>query len=195
LARATGEILCWLNSDDCLEPGALREVARHFANGADAINGCCLRVEPDGATELLRSGPAAHWDLLRYWRAYPMHQPSVFWRRDVTRKVGVLDESQHLAMDYEYWLRMARHFAFLPVDTVLSRAQAHPAAKTGGGYDRYLHERRRLAWREARARGMLGRFARAFLHEALGQEFDALLRPVWPRRWKGLRKRLRGTRP
>jgi hypothetical protein len=60
-----------------------------------------------------------------------MHQPAIFWRRDVFDKIGALDESQALIMDFDYWARIARHFDFVEVDQALACANHHDAAKTG----------------------------------------------------------------
>jgi glycosyltransferase involved in cell wall biosynthesis len=198
LARCTGDIVCWLNSDDCLEPRALRIVGELLAGGSGrhALTGDCLRVDcVSGREDLLRGRFLSHRHLLRYWEVYTLHQPSVFWRREVLERVGVLNESLHYAMDYEYWLRIAREFAFHNAERTLSRAHWHPAAKTGGGYDDYLKERRRVAWAEARATGTLARFAADFLAGALWHEFDAALKPFVPKRLQGLRRRSRGAPP
>lgn len=187
LARCTGDIVCWLNSDDCLEPGALRAVAEGLGEpGASAVVGDCLRIDVRSRKQdLLKGAFAGRRALLRYWETYTMHQPSVFWRREVLQKVGLLDESLHLAMDYDYWLRISRHFAFRVLGRTLSRAHWHAAAKTGAGYDAYLRERRAVAWREARVTGELATLTADFLKGALGHELDALLRPVV----QGLRRR------
>src|SRR5438477_11661175 len=36
---------------------------------------------------------------------------STFWRRNLFAKVGMIDASYHLAMDYEFFLRAARNHA------------------------------------------------------------------------------------
>jgi glycosyltransferase involved in cell wall biosynthesis len=49
-ARTTGEIVCWLNSDDCFLPGALQTVGRTLASstGNLALVGNCLRSFDNG---------------------------------------------------------------------------------------------------------------------------------------------------
>jgi len=82
--------------------------------------------------------------LLQYWRGYRMHQPAIFWRREVVEAVGLPDENLHQAMDFEYWLRIASRFDFVNVDKVLATATFHSEAKTGDGYRNYYREVRRL---------------------------------------------------
>jgi len=146
LARATGDILCWLNSDDYFLPGALRTVGEALADGTGtfAVVGHCVRVWPDGTTDkLLRGQYRRRRQLLQFWKRYTMHQPAIFWRREVSEKVGLLDESQHYIMDFDYWVRISRHFDFRNLDLPLACATYHPAAKTGDNYERYHRELRR----------------------------------------------------
>lgn len=153
-ARASGDILCWLNSDDFFEMGALHVVARLLANGSgqSVVAGHCVRHRSDGSQpELLRGHADSHWKLLQYWRPYTLHQPSIFWRREVYEKIGPLNEDLDLVMDYDYWLRITRHFQIHDVDSVLSHCMYHAAAKTADNYQGYHRERRHLALKTARA--------------------------------------------
>ena len=135
LRRASGDILCWLNSDDFLAPGAL-EVAGHAlrpGGDADVLVGDVVFVSETGEEILTLPGRfAGKKGLACYWHGYQMHQPSIFWRREVTRDIGYLDENLHLTMDYDYWLRMVRRCRFENAGRVLAFATRHGAAKTGG---------------------------------------------------------------
>ena len=146
--RATGEIMCWLNSDDFYTPGTLRIVAETLAasTGKFAMVGHSLLRYSDGRSPFELKG---HFEsmqrLLRFWHGYQMHQPSIFWRREVFEKVGYLDETHHLIMDFDYWVRIARHFEFTNVDRVLSCVNYHPAAKTGDEFRGYAKALRKNA--------------------------------------------------
>lgn len=145
-ARATGDILCWLNSDDFYLPGALRAVAEAIDEGAAAVVGHCLQVYADGRPPCRGVGRfEGTGRLLEFWKGYRMHQPSIFWRREVFERVGYLDESLHMTMDFDYWVRVARHFEFQNIDRDLSCATYHEEAKTGDGFARYWGEMRRRA--------------------------------------------------
>ena len=138
--RAGGEIMCWLSSDDFYTPGALRLVAEHLSGqrGSVALVGHVLKVYADGRPpEKLRGSYAGLNRLLKFWLGYEMHQPSVFWRREVFAEVGLLDETKDLIADFDYWVRIARRFSFSNVDAILSCATYHEGAKTGDGYRRY----------------------------------------------------------
>jgi glycosyltransferase involved in cell wall biosynthesis len=142
-ARSTGEIICWLNSDDYFLPGTLRLVAETLAQGTGnfALVGNCVQVYTDGRTPVEGKGRYEGFArLLQFWKGYRMHQPSIFWRREVFERVGYLDESQHFTMDFDYWVRIARHFDFVTVDRALSCATYHDEAKTGDNFARYYRE-------------------------------------------------------
>jgi glycosyltransferase involved in cell wall biosynthesis len=142
-ARATGEIMSWLNSDDFYLPGTLRAVAENlaFGAGAFAIVGHYIQVHVDGSASVKGLGRFESLQrLLQFWKGYQMPQPSIFWRREVFEKVGYLDENQHYIMDFDYWVRMARHYEFKNIDRTLSCANYHEDAKTGDNFSRYQDE-------------------------------------------------------
>src|SRR5204863_4372072 len=114
LASSTGAILAWLNSDDFYPPGTLPLVARRLALGrASALVGHCLRLDADGSPpRLLRGRYASRRRLLAFWKGYEMHQPSIFWRREVFEEVGLLDEELHYVLDFDYWVRLSRYCSF-----------------------------------------------------------------------------------
>jgi len=118
--HATGEILCYLNADDCFEPGALDRVARIFAERpeVDVITGGCRRVFADGS-ELITQVPENFLHFMSMRNA--IEQPSTFWRASAHRRAGELDESFFLAFDWEWWNRLQASGArFLAIPDVLS---------------------------------------------------------------------------
>ena len=151
-SMATGQVLCWLNSDDYYLPDSLNTVGRLLADGTDvyAVAGHCLKVYEDGHPPVLLEGQFhGRQRLLEFWKGYQMHQPAIFWRREVFEKVGWLNEDLHLIMDFDYWARIAEHFDFTTVNQTLACCCYHPEAKTGDeyvGYHRDLHRHRYRYW-------------------------------------------------
>ena len=154
--HATGDVLCWLNSDDKFLPGALSLVKKLLApgTGIDVIAGGTVFVSDEGE-EIVRC--AAEYSgrrrLIEYWKSYNLHQPSIFWRRSVAEKVGQLDESLHLTMDYDYWLRITEYFQIHTVPDILSSCVRHSNAKTGVSFAPY---------RRAQLRDVFARFGSPF---------------------------------
>lgn len=107
MARATGDLRCWLNSDDLFMPGILAEVAGAFpdASRPDCCYGACIgfREQPGGLDAF--PFPAGPFDRSRLARQAYILQPSTFWTRALWEAAGPLDEGLHYAFDWEWFLR------------------------------------------------------------------------------------------
>jgi glycosyltransferase involved in cell wall biosynthesis len=140
-ARAKGDLLCWLNSDDMHLPGALARVVaaaggspRRFLHHGSAVH---LREAPTVEVSLAPSHPAGD-GRIRYEAV--MVQPSAFWSRDVWERTGPLDESMHFAFDWEWFIRATEHAEFDHVRSVYSVYRLHEEHKTGSGGGRRRRE-------------------------------------------------------
>jgi len=125
MAKATGDILTWLNSDDMLAQGALASVAMAFhTSGADMVAGICqLHANGNIYDQHLTScedGPLLLPELLdlenSWMQGQFFYQPEVFFSRNLWQKAGgYVNEDLYYSMDYELWLRMAKVGANLKV--------------------------------------------------------------------------------
>lgn len=134
-AKARGEWLGWLNSDDLLLPGTLArlrdEVQRQPATdwwigGGYFINDAGIRFRsykpPVG---LARPEQLSDWQ--KFWLA----QPSTFFRRSLFDAVGgTIREDLHYAMDIELWLRFLKTSAPGFIDQEFSVYRHHVDGKT-----------------------------------------------------------------
>lgn len=153
-ARATGDILCWLNSDDYHLPDTLWRVARHFTAHGDqplVVSGSCLFFTEGQAQGRLQA-PAKH-DPERLQRCDYFVQPSTFWNAAAWRATGALDRELHFAFDWDWFLRAAQAGCrFVDVPEVLAAYRIHAAHKSGSGGERRREEiaevLRRYAGRE-----------------------------------------------
>jgi glycosyltransferase involved in cell wall biosynthesis len=143
LARATGEVLGYLNSDDVLRPGALAAVGEAFAADPDLVFvwGRAAYIDEEGrdVSPYLARPDAVE----RLADACFVAQPAAFFRRSVWEEVGPFDASLHHTMDYDYWLRIAAKYPasrtrFL--DRELAGCRMHADAKTVAGWSRALDE-------------------------------------------------------
>ncbi len=129
---ARGEIIAWLNSDDIYRPGAFRAVVDAFATHpeAGAIYGDCDYISATGAfLEKYDSGPFDYFRFVRTSRS-PNAQPSTFLRREVFDRVGPVDETLHLVLDWEYWLRVGAHYPFVYLPHTLACYRVHAKSKS-----------------------------------------------------------------
>jgi len=108
--RATGEIWAWLNSDDLYLPGAIgRAVEALWNNPGNALvhsDVICID-ETSLCMKPYRSGPIDAKELLMGNNGRHILQPTVFIRRVALWAVGGLDESLHMAMDLDLWIKLA----------------------------------------------------------------------------------------
>ena len=129
IARANGEILAWLNSDDYYMRNTISVVVRCFEQNPDAvlIYGDMLAVDGEGQTiNVLKYKQLSLEDLLCF---QIIGQPSVFFRRSALDKTGLLDPSFHFMLDHHLWIRLAQQGRILHIPQVWSAARYHPQAK------------------------------------------------------------------
>lgn len=130
--RATGEIFGWLNSDDYYHHGALREVAEQFIANPDAgavVGAGDMLVEETGAITLVAPFPVTVNSLYGAVDRF-FAQPSCFFSRQAWLDCGPLDESLHLAMDLDLWLKIAKKYSYVTTHKNLSVSLIHSHAKT-----------------------------------------------------------------
>lgn len=147
LAASRGEVICWLNSDDEYEVGA-------FASLREAFSDPEVRVVFGDVRQIAYGGHAggvvlgkfdSRLDLVRWWSSLvKLHQPAVFFRREVAVKAGPVREDLHFAMDYELWWRMSELFPFTHIPRVLAIQHRQPDSKTISQWHKVLEERERI---------------------------------------------------
>jgi len=130
-SRATGDILCWINSDDFLLPGALLRLAAEFRQEDDLVYGACLSFSETGRKCVINR-PPEHNDEQLCLMDYIV-QPSSFWRRSLWEKTGPLDVSLHYAFDWEWFIRAAQFGKFRRSATIFSAYRFHAAHKSSTG--------------------------------------------------------------
>jgi glycosyltransferase involved in cell wall biosynthesis len=141
-ALAEGEILGWLNADDAYEPDAVAQaVAAIRASGAALVYADVTRVNDDGVNpRRIPSRPAFDlWTELNL--GCGIYSPAVFFTREALDAAGALDESLHLTMDYDLWLRIGKRFPAKHVDAVWATQRIHDDAKTIRHYEDFWPER------------------------------------------------------
>ena len=129
-ARASGDIECWLNSDDLQEPTTLHEVAAYLAEHpeTDAVYGDMLWVGGDGSPiREQREIPFNRYIWLHTYNYIP--GMSMFWRRDLYEKAGGLDPAFDLAMDADLWIRFADIGRIGHARRIWSRQRFYPDQK------------------------------------------------------------------
>jgi glycosyltransferase involved in cell wall biosynthesis len=149
LARANGDVLAWINSDDTYEPGAVREAVECMQQHPDMglVYGDANFIDDDG--KVIGRFPAAQTDYRLLRRGYVhIPQQAAFFRRDVWQKVGPLDPSFFFAMDYDLWVRIAKIAPLLYTRRTWANFRLHGDSKTLIANDRCWPEMIRVHRRE-----------------------------------------------
>lgn len=148
-ARASGEVLAWLNSDDTFEPGAVRQAVELLEQHPEVsmVYGDCNYIDESG--RVIGRFPAAQTDYRRLREGYVhIPQQASFFRAELVRQVGPLDPSFFFAMDYDLWVRLARIAPPLYVPRLWANFRLHRDAKTITADDRCWPEMLKVHYRE-----------------------------------------------
>lgn len=144
----TGDVICWLNSDDCFLPGALTKVGQAFDRHPEAgvVSGYLYYIDEHSKVRecprVLTGNP-----LLARLGVVNVNQQATFFRRDLYHEIGGVDASLHCAMDMDLWCRL--HLsgrAWIAIPEYLAAFRKHSEQKGSGGawWDRYQEEKARV---------------------------------------------------
>lgn len=136
-ARATGDILAWLNADDVYRPGAVREAVDFLVDNPDVgmVYGDADFIDSQG--HVIGRFPAAQTDYRRLRHGYVhIPQPTAFFRASWWHQVGPLDPSFYFAMDYDLWVRIAAVAPIRHLHRTWAAFRLHQDAKTLAAADR-----------------------------------------------------------
>jgi glycosyltransferase involved in cell wall biosynthesis len=159
-ARGRGELLTWLNADDELMPDAVERAVECFSDPSIGWSyGNTELVYPD-RTQIWVAPARLRPDSFDWVMPFP--QQGWFIARWALDRVGPLDETFHLSMDYDLCLRLfTAGIRYCHVPATLARFEIHAESKTGStSYVAFIDE-------GARAMRKAGRLTASYL--ALGQ--------------------------
>ena len=129
MARARGEIVAWLNSDDIYLPGAVSLAVKAFQANPEAglVFGDAITIDADGRP--LNSLIFRDWGLIDLLAFRIICQPAVFLRRWVYEKTGGLNKNYHYMLDHFLWICSARLGPIQHVPSLWAAARHHASAK------------------------------------------------------------------
>ncbi len=131
-SQINGDIMCWLNSDDLLLPGALNTVSNYFYENPDidVVYGNRLQIDLNDR-EIGRWILPAHDEKVLLVADF-IPQETLFWRRRIWEKIGSnIDESYNFAMDWDLILRFKEAGAkFKHIHRFLGAFRVHKQQKT-----------------------------------------------------------------
>ena len=142
LRLATGEVIGWLNSDDCYRPGTLaRVVGVMKTHPRKALCfGHCPILNEEGI-EIRQSITRFKEMFFPFSSRFMIQsinyvsQPAMFFRRSAVEAAGLLREDLRYAFDYEFTLRLWRQGGAVHVPgSPLAEFRWHPGSLSGQGF-------------------------------------------------------------
>ncbi len=152
-ARAKGDILAWLNSDDTYQPQAVAEAVAFLQEHPEAgmVYGDASLIDEGG--QVIGRFPAAQTDYRRLRRGYVhIPQQAAFFRAALWRKVGPLDPTFYFAMDYDLWVRLARLASVCYHPRLWANFRLHQGGKSVISDERCWPEMLRVHYRDGGSR-------------------------------------------
>jgi len=133
---ARGTVRAWLNSDDRLRPGALKEVAAYLDSAEPRwLYGRCGIIDGNNRPIFRPIVWYKNWRGRRFSLYKLLTEPFIpqmaaFWNRAIWEKVGGVDIHRHMDMDYDLFLHFARITRPQISRSYLADSRVHPEAKS-----------------------------------------------------------------
>ncbi len=128
--RAKGDIIGWINSDDTYMPQAVGKVVDYFKANPEKklLYGNGYAIGEDSI--IIRPYCADPDAQKRLPELFNICQPTMFMRREVLKAVGLLDESLHYCMDYDFVIRAAEKYTLGYLDEALANIRFYKGNKS-----------------------------------------------------------------
>jgi glycosyltransferase involved in cell wall biosynthesis len=129
-AEARGEVLVVLNADDVLYPGGVAALVAGLERDASAaaVYGEAVHIGEDDA--VIDRYPTRPFDREALRESCFICQPASAVRRAAFDAVDGLDTRFDLAMDYDFWIRLAQRERFAKIDELVAGSRMHRNNKT-----------------------------------------------------------------
>lgn len=142
IRKSTGDIIHWINSDDYLEPGALRTIAEAWKPGTQCVCGTS-RIFSDTREWFSKTDLGDDFFLFSKSR---IDQPATWFSGEFMR-ANHPDKNLHLAMDLDLWYRfLVEHNpqTIVSIPNLLVHFREHDDAKSTRLAQKMLFERASL---------------------------------------------------
>jgi glycosyltransferase involved in cell wall biosynthesis len=126
-SMARGEIICVVNSDDPLLPGAVSHAVPLMQENPDVLAVYPDWDEIDPNSELIKQIQLPEYNILNMLTTFNVAMgPGTFFRRKVLDQVGMRDPNLKYTGDLEFWFRLALHGKLAHIPKALATHRTHP---------------------------------------------------------------------
>lgn len=130
--KATGNFVCFQNSDDVFLPNAFEKFVNTINRypKKDIFYGNFKHIDAhDKILDTQKLMPTNFF--LQVFKGPLIHNQACFWRRDIFEKIGYFDESYQFDMDYEFFTRiLANGYKSCFINDFLGALRHHDQTKT-----------------------------------------------------------------
>lgn len=150
-AKAKGDIFAWINSDDTYaNPNAVADAMNFLITHPDIamVYADCNFIDEQG--KIIGKFASRQTDYAKLRTGYVhIPQQTMFFRAKYWKELGPLDPSFYFAMDYDLWVRIAKHapIQYLP-GKIWANFRIHTSSKTNVNDERGWKEMPRVHYRD-----------------------------------------------
>jgi glycosyltransferase involved in cell wall biosynthesis len=130
VAAARGDAVLILNADDVLYPGGVAALVDGLTHAPNAAAAYGEAVHIAGDDTIIGPYPTQPFDREALREACFICQPAAAVRRSAFEEIGGMDEGLELAMDYDFWIRLARCGDFIKIGDLVAGSRMHRGNKT-----------------------------------------------------------------
>lgn len=158
LQHCTGDVFNWLNSDDYLAPGALKEISNAFENPKiDAVAGQTIYFENNEFQQPEQLANLSAKKLIRWDKGVSFIQPGLWMKKDWLEKCGGLDEQFHYAFDWDLVIRYLHLFPNVNyIQQPLVYFRLHEESKTVSSLEKFHLEEYKILEKVGNDPGFIG---------------------------------------
>ena len=158
LEKVNGDVVNWLNSDDYLQSGSLTAIAEIFSDPSVNVVIGRSRIVQDGKAIRLTAGTDVYEGNVAKTMGWArVDQPETYFRKRAFDRLGKLDESLHLIMDKEFWIRFLIQFGLegvVKIPNILTNFRWHEASKSQTQANRFELESNGVLYQLATTNGL-----------------------------------------
>jgi glycosyltransferase involved in cell wall biosynthesis len=126
---ASGDIICVVNSDDPLLPGAVSAAVEAFRGHPAALVVYSDWLEIGPQSEPIHEYKLPHYDIHNMLEDFNVAMgPGTFFRRRAFDLIGLRDVTLRFTGDLDYWFRLALHGPFVHIPRTFATHRSHPEA-------------------------------------------------------------------
>lgn len=147
LGKASGDILTFINADDCYFSDTFRIISETYLKNPGALwfVGCGIVV--DEKDRKIAKPITLYKNLLKFVNNYNLllmtnylMQPSVFFTKQAYQKYGPFTGTKDFIMEYEFWLKLGKISMPILINSDLSRFRIEASTKTKLMFQQLLEE-------------------------------------------------------